>query len=188
MVEQAAALWSGENPTDSWRYADAVRHRISAYKQMLAGAIAKGELQADHSKNGSHILGNYDRSIVTRKELIRYAERKRLSPSFLFDTIAPQTETLAATDELPLKNKGGRPPEYDWDRMYAEIVRRADMDHLPATQAELAAYLETWFRNGMSKDSPHSLDQEHPTPSISSIKDRIRPLYNNLKALGWSAE
>jgi hypothetical protein len=72
--------------------------------------------------------------------------------------------------------------------MYAEIVRRADMDHLPATQAELAAYLETWFRNGMSKDSPHSLDQEHPTPWISSIKDRIRPLYNNLKALGWSAE
>ena len=132
-VRQAAALWSDEEPLESQfsKYPESVRARINAATQMLCGDILTGELKADHSTNGFSSIGQYGDSTVTRDELIRYARQKDLLPAFLFDTIAPEKGDRIANDQRPPKNKGGRPPEYDWDKMWAEIVRVADMDGLP---------------------------------------------------------
>src|SRR5262245_41332456 len=116
-VDQAAALWVGENPARfAHRYADdEIQNRIAARKQMLVGGIASGKLHADHSTNGLSIIGDYDSSIVTRDELIRYARAKGLFPAFLFDTIAPEPEVQEVAEDQHPKKKRGRPVEYDWD-------------------------------------------------------------------------
>ena len=186
MVHQAAALWVNEEPVGSSfsRYPDAVRGQFKAFFQMLRAAILRGELKADHSTNTLVSSGSYGNSTVTREELIRYARQKGLFPAFLFDTIAPELDGDQEPEEQKAsKKKRGRPPEYDYDLMYANIVLIAHNGELPEIQARLVEDLLLWFSVDPSDDT-----KECKPPSDRLVKDRVRTIYNNLKRLGWSPE
>jgi hypothetical protein len=183
-VDQAAALWADENPAKfDHQYAADAWNRVNAYKQMLAGAIASGKLQADQSTNGLRVIGNYDASIVTREALIDYArEHNKSLPAFLFDTVVPEIDGDQELDEQKAsKKKRGRPPEYDYNLMYAKIVLIAHKGELPETQARLVNDLLLWFSIDPTDDT-----KELKPPSERLVEDRVRPIYNNLKRLGWS--
>jgi hypothetical protein len=182
-VDQAAALWADENPAQfAHQHAADVVNRINAFKQMLSGAIAGGKLPADHSTNGLRSIGNYDASIVTRDELIKYARLRDLFPGFLFDTIAPE---LAGDDQEPneqqaSKKKRGRPPNYDWDLMNAKIVLTAQLNGIPEIQARLVEELLQWFAIDPLDDL-----KERKVPAERLVEERVSRIYNKLKELGW---
>ena len=180
-VDQAAALWAGENPAQlGIGYPFEAKHRIIAYKQMLAGAILGGKLKADHSTNVFRTTGNYDASIVQREELIRYArEQDKGRPAFLFDTIAPQRDESKSSGEEAPKNPGGRPRDYDWDMVHAQFVRIAlQRGTLPKKQVDLINEILDWFSLGMG-----GIDRNEYEPAHSSVKSKVSTLYNNIKAL-----
>jgi hypothetical protein len=184
-VDQAAALWADENPNRfAQEYIADIRIRINAYKQMLAGDIATGKLQANHSTNGLQSIRNYDASIVTRDELIRYARLKDLFPAFLFDTIAPElTGDQEPDEQRASKKKRGRPQEYDWDLMHAKIILIAHLDEIPETQARLVEELLRWFAIDPLDES---IERKVPTERL--VEERVSKIYKNLRRLGWPPE
>jgi hypothetical protein len=158
---------------------------VEAARQLLLGAIHLGELSSKSKYPIANTRADGE-DIVTRDDLIRFAQTKNLLPAFLFDTIAPQkTSAQLPASEVP-KNVGGRPEEFDWNLMHAEIVRCADMDELPKKQAELIEHLLQWFANGMLANNPAA--KEYPVPSETSVKTRVSSLYRNLYKLGWKSE
>ena len=187
-IEQAACLWVGINPvSNDFRLPDHTKSEILAAIQMMAGAIISEELKADHSKNGLDIIGDYRKSIVTREELKSWAESKDRRPEFLFDTLLPFPDTererrpgierkrrpdikrkrqVAEETTDTLKNKGGRPPEYDWNAFNFEIIRIADRDGLPETRADLVRQMQEWFSLRYDKE-----------PAESLIRSRISLIY-----------
>ena len=72
--------------------------------------------------------------------------------------------------------KVGRPEGYDWNACMGEIIRLADMDGLPAIQADLVRHLMGWFEERFGK-----------SPADSVIKSRISPLYKYLASVGWKS-
>ncbi|RKE78297.1 hypothetical protein [Rhizobium sp. AG855] len=135
-VEQAAALWCGTDPAKLSPVNSLNRSEILAVKQMLSAAIVTKEMPADTSTNGLAMIGEHSKSLVTRASLEAFARQKNLFPAFLFDTLLPfdkegQVPSIQFTPaSLPLPdppiNRGGRPPEYDWDRFTMEIIRKAN--------------------------------------------------------------
>jgi len=74
-VEQAACLWAGYDPSSSMQFRpQAERAAIEPLFQMLTGAIASGELQADSDSNPLRIIGKYDKSLLKRIDLMAFAE------------------------------------------------------------------------------------------------------------------
>jgi hypothetical protein len=187
-VDQAAILWTGENPSSGiFDELDQLKKpNVGARKQMLSGAISLGLLQANHKTNGGSVIGDYGKSVVSRDELTRFARSKKEYPAFLFDTAAPLPTTGETLPALSDKNVGGRPPEFDWDMMLAELIRYADLHNLPKKQTELIDYLLQWFANGMGQDNAKV--REYPTPGETSVKTRVSQIYKNLNKLGWKAE
>jgi hypothetical protein len=79
----------------------------------------------------------------------------------------PQSEVEMVDDPAP---RGvGRPVEYDWASLQAEIVRVADLDGLPAKQSELVERLLQWCENEWGRQ-----------PAESAIKARVSEIYNRL--------
>jgi hypothetical protein len=171
-VEQAACLWVGSDPAADphSRSPDEVTN-IAAINQTLSGAIAMNSLVADSSRNVLASIGDYSKSLVTRRALQLFAESKGERPRFLFDTlfIATETPVLPSPTEAPAPNKGGRPAEYDWDAFMIEIIRIADLDALPETQSELISTMLNWCEQTWGKQ-----------PAESSVKARISRIYNGL--------
>ena len=187
-VDQVAFLWCDLEPDPKQMGLFVMSERpagVEAAKQLLLGAIHLGELPSTSKYAIANSRADGE-DIVSRIELIKFARIKNLFPEFLFDTIAPQK----ANDELPVrevpKNVGGRPEEFDWNLMHAEIVRYADMDELPKKQSELIDHLLQWFAKGMRASD--SSNKEYPVPSETSVKNRVSPLYQNLHKLGWKSE
>lgn len=83
----------------------------------------------------------------------------------LVDRLATSDPNSAAHQ----KNKGGRPEEYDWVGFYHEVIRIADMDGVPDSQAELVKRLLDWFRTKHDK-----------YPGDSTVKVRVSKLYQAL--------
>ena len=137
--------------------------RIAAIVQALSGAIATNSLAADSSHNALASIGDYSKSLVTRRALQGFAASKGERPQFLFDTLLP------SATEPPAPNKGGRPAEYDWDAFTVEIIRIADLDALPETQSELVSNMLEWCERTWGKQ-----------PAESSVKARISRIYNGL--------
>lgn len=185
-VNQAAALWCGIDPSmmktiDIWSPSEAI-----AIKQMLTGAIVTGQLQASSAANALSSIGDYSKSLVSRHDLKTYAEKRKLYPAFLFDTLAPfgKAETLQSSPTwhrpepvaTPVatnadRKVGGRPPTYDWDSFILEVICRANsLDGLPVTQAELIRDMLQWF-----------LDTYGVEPAESAVKQRISKIYNYRK-------
>jgi hypothetical protein len=166
-VEQAAYLWAGVEWTGwtpkSKEEQAAVRPRL----QMLLNAVASGELPVSHTANKHSTDGDYNKSLVRRDDLTAFAIKRKQHPPFLFDTMLSDDRKAPASqpDHSP-KSKGGRPAKYDWNRFYLEIIRIANLDGLPATQAKLANRMRDWFISEID---------EHPADT--TLEDRIRPIY-----------
>ena len=165
-VEQAATLWCGCDPAkNSLTRPDSERTQIEPIKQMLSAAIESGELDADTSKNVFANIGNHSGSLVSRVALCDYAESKNQHPAFLFDTLLPENDVRTKA-----KNKGGRPPGYDWDAFIIEIIRVANSpDGLPDTQAKLIKHMQQWCQETWGNE-----------PSDSVVKDRISKIYKGI--------
>lgn len=74
---------------------------------------------------------------------------------------------ISATAAAPQKNRGGRPPRYDWDAFDREIVRIANtVDGLPVRPA-LQRQMLAWCHHGWGDN----------TPAESVVRDRIAKLY-----------
>lgn len=174
-VEQAACLWAGVNPSNMLLLLrpDSEWSAVAPCLQMLTGAIVSGELTADPSPNPKSFIGNHDKSMVRRADLMVLAESRDQCPPFLYDTmLKPGAEDASVVNmAVPPKNKGGRPPEWDWNAFILEIIRIANtLDGLPKTRAELAAVMRDWF-----------IDQCDDHPADTTLEDRIRPIYQYLE-------
>jgi hypothetical protein len=66
------------------------------------------------------------------------------------------------------KGAGGRPPKYDWDGFFVEIIVRADLDELPATQAELVSQMAEWCLVNWREE-----------PAASSLKSRTAAIFRH---------
>lgn len=193
-VLQAACLWAGVDPSSAPSsismafLPEADKVAIAPRLQMLTGAIANGELRADTRTNPMSAIGNHADSLVTRADLKAFAESRRERPAFLFDTFLkactksqskrstvlfdifprPSEEALKNDTTPHKKHKGGRPPEWDWDTFFLEIIRIANCpDGLPETRAKLAEIMRNWF-----------VYQCDDHPADTTIEDRIRPIYD----------
>ena len=175
MVEQAACLWVGVDPASaSYRRSAEDKTNVAAIQQALSGALASGILEGDSTRNIFSDIGNFKETLVSRENLRAFAEQKGQRPAFLFDTLIGASAELElptkdiSREETP-KNKGGRPVEYDWDAFTIEIIRIADLDGLPETQAELISQILEWCSLTWGKE-----------PAESSVKSRISLIYNGL--------
>jgi hypothetical protein len=154
-VDQASCLWVGIDPsTHHLSRSDIEESQIKPIFQLLSAAIHDGQLPADSSTNPLAAIGEYLRSSVKRNDLKAFANSKQVQPVFLFDTLMP---------------KGGRPLKYDWDALGIEIIRIADLDGLPNSQAELIEQLLQWCENNWEEQ-----------PADSSVKSRVSDIYNKL--------
>jgi hypothetical protein len=179
-VDQAAALWAGFDPArlspaDSFKPSEMI-----AARQMLTGAIIDRELPARTGGNPSAILNNHSNSLISRADLEAFARSRNLFPAFLFDTLAPlENRGCLSSDDTPRlrvidavltsspPNRGGRPPEHDWNTFILEIIRRANHpDGLPDTQAALVREMLAWFQSTFGKE-----------PAESAVKERISKIY-----------
>jgi len=168
-VEQAACLWANVDPSSSSPFlASPETAAIAPRRQMLTGAIASGELKADTKTNVMASIGDHKKSLVTRADLMAFAESRKERPAFLFDTMLKSTETRPKGEPAGQQiNKGGRPAEWDWDTFFLEIIRIANTpDGLPDTRAELAEIMRNWF-----------VDECDDHPADTTLEDRIRPIY-----------
>jgi len=183
---QAACLWAGVPPVpslDLFTPSNSVSfddyQRVLTVLQAFNTAIANGKLRGDTTSNPLALRGTFHgdhvSTLFSRAELCRFAESVGQRPKFLFDTILPSTapEDAAESPDGP-KKKPGRPQEHDWNGFYVEIVRVADMEELPATQADLERRLLRWFQDKFGRE-----------PSESAVRERIGDIYRGLKATGW---
>jgi len=198
-IGQAAYLWHELDPP-----AGEVRERyqgrppaVAAVMQALMGALAAKNIVGEWHDPVAEIRKDPFRVSVSRADLISFAKLKNVYPAFLFDTVAPPHTnppvTLAGQsvstgrglvdvqgstdrDGTVSSRKRGRPEGYDWNACVGEIVRLADMDGLPVTQAELLRHLQGWF-----------IDQFDDCPSDSVLKSRISSIYQYLEKIGWKS-
>jgi hypothetical protein len=182
-VEQASALWVNADPASLWLVTHFNPPEYAAIKQMLTAGIVTGELPADTSINPWRIIGDHDKSLVSRVNLEIYARKRKLFPAFLFDTLAPfqQQDAFApiagmerpktsTQQETTSANRGGRPAQYDWDSFTMEIIRRANLpDGLPEKQAYLVREMLEWFQVTCGQE-----------PAESAVKARISKIYKYL--------
>jgi hypothetical protein len=80
----------------------------------------------------------------------------------------PATKSAALAPEKPSPRRAGRPPKYDWDRFFAELIVRADLDGLPATQAELVSQMANWC-----------LENWGEQPADSVLKEKTAAIFNH---------
>ncbi len=73
-------------------------------------------------------------------------------------------------DSVSGQSRKGRKPLYDWDNFFCEIAVRADLDGLPATQAELEKEMASWCLSTWGKE-----------PGESTLRSKISPIYDHLR-------
>jgi hypothetical protein len=167
-LEQAAYLWCGQEPRRISFLGEVKPDTppdVAAVFAALHNAVSLGTLAVSGGLPG---LQDFSHSVATRADLLDLGKAKKLFPAFLFDTITPATEK---NDEQPAENltakaPRGRPPEHDWNSMHGEIVRLADLDGLPETQAELMAHLRNWFSERYDTE-----------PQQSELYRRVSPIW-----------
>ena len=179
-VEQAARLWNNFDPSMHEAgpgTSQDIRSGVKAIIQLLSGGFSSGEFPAD-PKNYLEAIGNFQTSNISRDSLRKFAAKRNMRPSFLFDTVIGSNSEISAVSETTptMKNPGGRPTEWDWDAMLGEIIRIADFDGLPVkpdtevNQAALVASLLGWFR--------HHFGEE---PGDSTVKKRVSAILSNYR-------
>jgi hypothetical protein len=68
------------------------------------------------------------------------------------------------------RDVGGRPPNYDWDRIWVEIVRVVHEEGLPARKSQLVEKIQQWCE-----------DEYGRQPSESTLKPKIALLWEVLR-------
>lgn len=176
-VDQAAFLWCGLEPFPKYHFSNSQTPQgFEAVKQGLIAAIELKTLSAQKQFSAFRTDGE---ALVFRDALKAYAESKKVYPAFLFDTVAPITN-----ENNSIKNKGGAPAEYEWDKVFAGVVWNADLNNLPKTLDALTLEMIQFVENGYSFQVKDSAPKK--APSETTMKDRLRPIVTNLKALGWT--
>lgn len=80
-------------------------------------------------------------------------------------------EPEQAPPKRPSSKKGGRPPKYDWDDFYCEVVRIANgLDGLPEKQGELEKAMLDWCSQHWNTE-----------PGESTIRTKIARIYQKVK-------
>lgn len=201
-VIQAAYLWNQIEPPEN-SAEETIRRggrpaSVAAIVQAFQSANGRS-FTILYRDDVAEMMNDLFATEISREELIGFAKSKGQYPAFLFDTLGPTNNELpqqisnsppmssneardavsAASSsietEVPktTKNKGGRPPEYDWDGAISEIVRVAELDGLPKTQASMVRHLKSWFAN-----------QSLTVPGETQIKARVSTIYQRLGAAG----
>jgi len=81
---------------------------------------------------------------------------------------------LVEDGQSQARNPGGRPPKYDWDAFYCEVVRIANApDGLPEKPADLQRQMAEWFQDAYAME-----------PAESEIKKRVRRIYQSVSKEG----
>lgn len=83
-VGQAACLWCGIEPSNSYMHDKTRYSEINAAEQLIVSEMKAGQIQLDTSDNALSIIGDHSSSLVSRTDLLGIAERKQAKPRFLF--------------------------------------------------------------------------------------------------------
>jgi hypothetical protein len=84
-----------------------------------------------------------------------------------FEKVHP---ALGPSDGIRDRSRRGAPSKFDWDDIWVELCAMIFLDGLPATQAELVQHIAGWLE-----------DQGKRVPDDSTIKKKIRPLWQRLR-------
>lgn len=134
-----------------------------AWRVMRQGEFSITALQAPSDEfamidnaagNNQHVVGKSD-LVIGLEELIR------------FEKANPALADHAGSGE---GNRRGAPSKYEWDDIWVELCTMIFLDGLPSTQAELVQHIASWLE-----------DQGKRVPDDSTIKKKIRPLWQRLK-------
>jgi hypothetical protein len=87
--------------------------------------------------------------------------------------ILPATNNAAHADpmEADSATRRGRPPEFDWDAVWAGIVQIVNDEGLPKTKEEMIEKVAEWYNNSFGPDT---------APERSTLQPRITKLYELL--------
>lgn len=133
-----------------------------AWRVMRQGEFPISTLQAPADEfamidnaagHNQHVVAKSD-LVIADDELIRF---ERANPA------------LAGRAEAEC-NRRGAPSRYDWDDIWVELCAMIFLDGLPATQAELVQHIAAWLES-----------RGKPVPDDSTIKKKIRPLWQRLR-------
>jgi hypothetical protein len=134
-----------------------------AWRVLRQGEFAITALQApaeefavidDAAGNNQHVVAKSD-LVIAHDELIR------------FEKANPE---LACQAEQEDGNRRGAPSRYEWDDIWVELCAIIFLDGLPETQAELVQHIASWLEA-----------KGKPVPDDSTIKKKIRPLWQRLR-------
>lgn len=84
---------------------------------------------------------------------------------------------LGLTPEEDLPGRRGAPIRFDWDGFWIELCRYIHEEGVPETQNELADRMGEWFGS-----------RQRATPDASTIKKKIRPLWQQIKPASLSQQ
>jgi hypothetical protein len=124
-----------------------------------ADADMSGEVSYTHGKE--EVVGD---AFIKSTDLDDFLSGK------LNEAVAPfARESVAIRNEV--SDKGGRPPKYNWDAMWVEVVRIVLYDRLPPKRAELRDRLQMWFS-----------ESRLTAPGDTAMKEKMRLLYAMIDA------
>lgn len=112
----------------------------------------------DPAGNNQHVVGKSD-LVIDHDELVRF---EKANPKVI------------SGDHEP--GRRGAPSQFDWDAVWVELCAYIFLDGLPETQAELVKYIAGWLE-----------DQGKRVPDDSTIKKKIRPLWQRLRPATMNA-
>ncbi|WP_373504643.1 hypothetical protein [Aestuariivirga sp.] len=107
--------------------------------------------------NNQHLVQKVD-LVIAHDELVRF---EKANPAIM------GTSTTGDT------SRRGAPSQFDWDDIWVELCAVIYLDGLPETQAELVQHIAGWLE-GKGKR----------VPDDSTIKKKIRPLWQRLRSEG----
>jgi hypothetical protein len=115
----------------------------------------------------SRYLGTQVRSAVSAHALAAWAGAEVI-PDAPIVTVQPlEAKAASPAAEPVIKNRGGRPPKYDWDAFWVEIVRRANTpDGLPEDRRQLQRGMLDWCAQNWGD-----------VPEESEVRKRMGLLY-----------
>jgi len=119
--------------------------------QTPADEFAMIDNSAGHNQ---HVVGKSD-LVISHEELICF---EKANPA-----LAGQAEAVDG-------NRRGAPSRYQWDDIWVELCAMIFLDGLPETQIELVQHIARWLEA-----------QGKPVPDDSTIKKKIKPLWQRLR-------
>ena len=83
-VANAVYAWCEQVPGLSYLYDKARNVRLGEIEQAIISEYKAGEIKLDHSENHIRTMGYYEKSYISRADLLKVAKKREDRPSFLF--------------------------------------------------------------------------------------------------------